>query len=144
MQALTQVNRYWGIINVGWVPLASLGAASVAAIMGMFLWYMTDSKNKPGLLAGQISMQVLCAGCMLLALLCWLHPSKVDPQVSAWVHAYTPARLWPAHVACWVTAWMYIPHLQRIMLFKHTNASSLLTLPCGKVIGTSASRWQQR
>lgn len=85
VQALTQVNRYWGIINVGWVPLASLGAASIAAIMGMFLWYMTDSKNKPGLLAGQISMQVLCAACMLLAVLCWLHPSKVDPQVGAQV-----------------------------------------------------------
>lgn len=81
VQALTQVNRYWGIVNVGWVPVASLGAASVGAIMSLFLWYMTDTKSKPGLLAGQLCMQVLCAGCLLLALLCWLHPSKVDPQV---------------------------------------------------------------
>lgn len=82
MQALTQVNRYWGVITVGWVPIASLGAASIAAIVGLFLWYMTESRSKPGLLAGQLCMQVLSAGCMLLAMLCWLHPSKVDPQVS--------------------------------------------------------------
>jgi len=81
VQALTQVNRYWGIITVGWVPMASLGAATIIAVTAMCLWQFTDSKSKPGLLAGQIAMQLLWAGSMLLTMLCWLHPSKVDPQV---------------------------------------------------------------
>jgi hypothetical protein len=82
MQALTQVNRYLGVITIGWVPVASLGAASITLVMAMLLWHITDSKSKQGLLAGQVVMQVLCAGCSLLAMLCWLHPSKMDPRVS--------------------------------------------------------------
>lgn len=79
--ALSQVNRYWGIITVGWVPFASLGAASVAAVCALSLWWLTESKHKAGLLAGQIGMQLLCAGCTLIAVLCWLYPSHVDPKV---------------------------------------------------------------
>lgn len=81
MQALTQISHYWGVITVGWVPLASLAAASITAISAICLWYMTDTKSKAGLLTGQIAMQLLCAGCMLLATVCWVHPSKLDPKV---------------------------------------------------------------
>lgn len=83
VQALTQVNRYWGIITVGWVPIAALGLASAGALMSIFLWCMVDTKSKPGLLAGQLFMQVLCIGCALLAMLCWAHPSQVDPNLSS-------------------------------------------------------------
>jgi hypothetical protein len=76
-----QVNRFWGIVTVGWMPIASLATASIGAVMSLFLWYMIDSKSKPGLLTGQICMHVLCIGCMMLAMLCWVYPSKVDPQV---------------------------------------------------------------
>lgn len=82
VQALTQVNHYWGVVTIGWVPIAGMATASIGAIMSIFLWYMTDSKSKPGLLGGQLCMQVLCIFCALLAMMCWAHPNKVDPHVS--------------------------------------------------------------
>jgi hypothetical protein len=81
LQGLTSVNQYWGIITVSWVPGASMAAASLVAIAATVLWYMTDSKSKAGLLGGQLAVQLLCAGCTLLAVVCWAYPIRVDPQV---------------------------------------------------------------
>lgn len=82
VMAVTQVNRYWGIVTIGWAPFASIATTSATAIISLCLWHVTDTKSKPGLLLGQLGMQLLCAGCMLLATWCWLHTGRVDPQVS--------------------------------------------------------------
>eukprot|EP00879_Flechtneria_rotunda_P007516 GHRR01007885.1.p1 GENE.GHRR01007885.1~~GHRR01007885.1.p1 ORF type:complete len:262 (+),score=61.44 GHRR01007885.1:282-1067(+) len=82
LQAMLSINRFWGIITFGWIPAASLFAAiMVAAAAGTFM-YLTDDRSKPWLLAVQIVVHVLCAGCTLLAMLCWVYPSHVDLKVS--------------------------------------------------------------
>lgn len=81
LQGLMSINRFWGIITVGWVPGASLAAASLTTIAAIALWYATNSKGKAVLLGGQVALQLLCAATTLLALLCWVYPAQVDPQV---------------------------------------------------------------
>ncbi|WIA10169.1 hypothetical protein OEZ85_010373 [Tetradesmus obliquus] len=44
---------------------------------------MTDSKSKKGLLGAQIGMHLLVGGCSLLAMLCWVYPSRIDSEFSA-------------------------------------------------------------
>lgn len=58
LQAMLRINRFWGIIVFGWVPLASLVAAFVTIIAGVTYWYMTDSKSKKGLLGAQVGWTV--------------------------------------------------------------------------------------
>jgi hypothetical protein len=54
LQAMLRINRFWGIIVFGWVPLVSLVTASTTVIAGFTYWYMTDSKSKKGLLGAQV------------------------------------------------------------------------------------------
>jgi hypothetical protein len=82
LQAFLNINRYWGVILHGWVPTASLVLASIAVCAVGVFWYVTDSKNKAGLLGAQIAMHVLCAFSTGLAMLCWVFPSKIDSGVS--------------------------------------------------------------
>ncbi|KAF6265355.1 hypothetical protein COO60DRAFT_1633780 [Scenedesmus sp. NREL 46B-D3] len=80
LQAMLHVNRFWGVIEFGWVPLVSLVTAFITAIAGFVYYYMTDSKSKKGLLGAQIAMHVLAGGCSLLAMLCWVYPSRIDSE----------------------------------------------------------------
>jgi hypothetical protein len=61
LQAMLRINRFWGIIVFGWVPLASLVAAFTTAIAGAVYWYFTDSKSKKGLLGAQVSSTTMHA-----------------------------------------------------------------------------------
>eukprot|EP00882_Tetradesmus_deserticola_P026829 GHRQ01029633.1.p1 GENE.GHRQ01029633.1~~GHRQ01029633.1.p1 ORF type:complete len:195 (-),score=16.98 GHRQ01029633.1:24-608(-) len=68
LQAMLRINRFWGIMVFGWVPLVSLVTAFVTAITGLVYWYMTDSKSKKGLLGSQVRVMCLAghgeASCM--------------------------------------------------------------------------------
>lgn len=81
LQAMLQINRFWGIIIYGWAPAASLAAAAVAAATAGGFWYLTHTKQKPGLLAAQLVMHLLVAACSMLAMLCWVYPSRIDSEV---------------------------------------------------------------
>jgi uncharacterized SAM-binding protein YcdF (DUF218 family) len=61
LQAMLRINRFWGIIVFGWVPLASLVAAFITAIAGFVYWYFTDSKSKKGLLGAQVGSTTMHA-----------------------------------------------------------------------------------
>lgn len=57
LQAMLAINRFLGIIVLGWMPAASLAAAVVAVAAAGTYWYMTDSKSKKGLLGAQVGGQ---------------------------------------------------------------------------------------
>jgi hypothetical protein len=59
MRALLSVNRFWGIINHGWVPLASFVSSSVMVAIVGACWLVMGRSRKRSILGFQVRADIL-------------------------------------------------------------------------------------
>lgn len=79
---MTSINRFWGIVSYGWVPVASLVvSAAILLLVGTF-WYTMGSRSKKTILGFQIVLQLLYAVGIVLTILCYVYRSQIDVEVS--------------------------------------------------------------
>jgi hypothetical protein len=82
LQAILQINRFWGIITYGWVPAAAL----VGSVLGLGVtgaaWATLGRLSKRHVLALQLAMQAVYAVAVMVALLCCTFPAQMDATVS--------------------------------------------------------------
>jgi hypothetical protein len=81
LQAIVQINRFWGIITYGWVPAAALAGAVLGLGVTGAAWFTLGRLSKRHVLALQLAMQVVYAGAVMVALLCCTFPAQMDRTV---------------------------------------------------------------
>ncbi|KIZ02651.1 hypothetical protein MNEG_5310 [Monoraphidium neglectum] len=83
MRALLSVNRFWGIINHGWVPLASFVSSSVMVAIVGACWLVMGRSRKRSILGFQIGLQLLYVATTALALVSYTFPSEIDHKLKS-------------------------------------------------------------
>jgi hypothetical protein len=81
LQAVIHVNRFWGIVEYGWVPAASLALSVFASFATFVSWTTLAGRNRKHQLFVQLNLQLLYAAAIILAMVCRTYPSRVDEEV---------------------------------------------------------------
>jgi hypothetical protein len=81
-QAMSAVNRFWGIIRHGWAPYGSFVASAALAATAAGCWLAMGRTGKRCLLGFQVALQAAYAVTAALAVLCYLIPAAIDEDVS--------------------------------------------------------------
>ncbi|KAI8471726.1 MAG: hypothetical protein J3K34DRAFT_226379 [Monoraphidium minutum] len=81
LQALTAVNRYWGILNHGWVPLASFVTSVAMAATAACCWLLMGRTRKRTMLGLQVALQLLYVVAAALALASLTFPAEINADL---------------------------------------------------------------